>query len=122
MNLDTLNKIADAVYKLAWKQGFHSKEENEDAFIERACNNLHDEISELHESWRNNKLHEYCDKAQSMLAVNIKPLTCLEEEMADIIIRLLDNCRKLNVDIQSAVERKHKYNTTRKFRHGNKGS
>jgi len=112
--METLTEIAEAVHQLAWDKGWHSQDENEDAFIERACNNLHDEISELHEAWRNNKLHEQCDKPI--------PLTCLEEEFADIIIRVLDNCRKLNVDIQTAVKIKHNYNLTRSHRHGNKRS
>ena len=120
--MKTLNSIADAVHKLAWEKGWHSDNENEDAFIERACNNLHDEVSELHESWRNNKLHDKCDKSKGMKNAGILPLTCIEEEMADILIRVLDNCRKLKIDIQSAVERKHAYNATRKYRHGGKKS
>lgn len=120
--MNTLNEIADAVHRLAWDKGWHKHDENEDAFIERACNNLHDEVSELHESWRNNSLREPCDKAAKMEVVGIVPLTCIEEEMADIIIRVLDNSRKLGVDIQSAVLRKHSYNATREHRHGGKRS
>ena len=112
--IENINKLADTVHSLAWEKGWHSKDENEDRFIERMCNNLHDEISELHEAWRNNRLHEPCDKP-------IK-LTALEEEMADILIRLLDNARKLGVDIQRAVTIKHHYNSTRSFRHGGKRS
>lgn len=111
--MKTLNKIADAVHDLAWKKGFHKSLETEDAYIERMCNNLHNEVSELHEAWRNNRLRERCDKPSLVLS-------CLEEELADIIIRALDNSRRLNIDIQRAVELKHAYNKTR--RHGNKKS
>lgn len=120
--MGTLDGIADAVHSLAWKKGWHSADETEDSFIERACNNLHDEVSELHEAWRNNELHNHCDKAPLMEKIGIEPLTNIEEEMADIVIRVLDNCRKLNVDIQSAVIRKHKFNETRPMRHGDKRS
>lgn len=120
--MKTLNEIADAVYQQAWSSGWHSDVDTEDAFVERACNNLHDEVSELHEAWRNGTLRDACDKASKMLEVGIIPLTCIEEEYADILIRVLDNCRKLGVDIQSAVERKHAYNATRAFRHGGKKS
>ena len=120
--MKTLTEIADAVHALALDKGWHNTEEDEDQFIERACNNLHDEISELHEAWRNNKLHALCDKSEAMVTLGVQPLTCLEEEYADILIRVLDNCRKLNVDIQSAVERKHAYNKWRPFRHGGKKS
>ena len=120
--MQTLNAIADAVHALAWQKGWHSKDEDMDAFLERACNNLHDEVSELHEAWRNGDLYKLCDKAEKMRENGIEPLTCIEEEMADIVIRVLDNARKFGVDIQSAVERKHAYNATRAFRHGGKKS
>ena len=120
--MKTINQIASEIHMLAWEKGWHSENETEDHFIERACNNLHDEVSELHEAWRNNKLRQLCDKAEKMKAAGINPLTCIEEEMADIVIRVLDNAMRLHVDIQSAVERKHLFNTTRPFRHGGKRS
>jgi len=109
----TIDQIADMVHSLAWEKGWHLKTEEEDHFVERTCNNLHDEISELHEAWRNNRLHEICDKGT---------LTCLEEELADIIIRVFDASRKLGVDIQRAVLTKHEINKTRSQRHGGKRS
>ena len=118
----SLSQIADLVHALAWKKGWHSKDENEDAFIERACNNLHDEISELHEAWRNNKLHKPCDKAKAMEEKGLGFLTCAEEEFADIIIRVLDNCKKLNINIYKAIITKHDYNRIRPARHGGKKS
>ncbi len=118
----TLDVIANEVHALAWKKGWHDNDEGEDAFIERMCNNLHDEVSELHEAWRNNRLRLPCDKSEEMEKHGILGLTCLEEEMADILIRLLDNCRKLKVDILMAVNRKHKFNAMRGQRHGGKRS
>ena len=120
--MKTLKEISEEVHNLAWKKGWHSPEESEDSFVERACNNLHDEVSELHEAWRDNHLHDLCDKSALMEEYGIRPLTCIEEEFADIIIRVLDNCMKLGVDIQSAVERKHVFNMTRPYRHGGKRS
>lgn len=118
----TLSQIADAVYAEAQAHGWHSDSEGEDAFVERACNNLHDEVSELHEAWRNNQLRTPCDKAVKMVEVGLPPLSCIEEEFADIIIRVCDNCKKLGVDITRAVIIKHKFNATRAQRHGNKRS
>lgn len=118
----TINEIADAVHDLAKSKGWHNPDESEDAFVERACNNLHDEVSELHEAWRNNRLHKPCDKADKMLAAGVEPLTCIEEEFADIIIRALDNCRRLGVDIDKAIRAKHEFNATRAHRHGGKRS
>ena len=121
--MKTLNEIADAVHQLAWDKGWHSDQEGEDAFIERCCNNLHDEICELHEAWRNNRLHTPCGKKEVVAGLELDlGLTCIEEEYADILIRVLDNCRKLGVDIQRAVERKHAFNRNRPYRHGGKKS
>jgi NTP pyrophosphatase (non-canonical NTP hydrolase) len=122
MEITDLNQFADDVYNLAKLKGWYDKPESEDAFVERACNNLHDEISELHTAWRENKLWEPCDKAHAMEMECIEPLSYAEEEFADIIIRVLDDCRHLKINIVSALERKHAFNKTRPYRHGNKRS
>ena len=111
----TLSELAKEVHALAWTKGWHSEDESVDAFTERMCNNLHDEVSELHEAWRNNLLQHHCDKP------GLK-LTFLEEELADIIIRTLDNAQELGVDIERAVRLKHEYNKSRAYRHGGKKS
>ncbi|MEO0797412.1 MAG: hypothetical protein AAFX93_19850 [Verrucomicrobiota bacterium] len=120
--MNTLNQIADTVHALANEKGFYDDKPTEDIFVERACNNMHNEVSELHESWRNNKLRSPCDKAAKMEALGLEPLTCLEEELADIVIRALDNARFLEVDIQKAIETKHSYKASRSHRHGGKRS
>lgn len=117
-----INDIADAVYANAVEKGFHPPEESRDQFIEQMCNNLHDEISELHEAQRVHELDSPCDKSDKMVALGLPVLSCLEEELADIVIRALDNARHLDVDIRRAIEIKHAYNRTREFRHGGKRS
>lgn len=118
----TLDHIADAVYANACDKGFHPKSETRHQFIEQMSNNLHDEVSELHEAHRNGHLDDPCDKAEGMVELGLQPLTCLEEELADIVIRALDNARHLKVDIARAVDVKHAFNKTRPFRHGGKQS
>ena len=118
----SIGKIAAEVHKLAWEKGWHSHDETEDHFIERTCNNLHDEVSELHEGWRNNRLHSPCDKAAKLAELGLPFLSCLEEELADIVIRVLDASKKLGVDIRRAIIVKHEFNRTRPRRHGGKRS
>lgn len=118
--MKTLNEIADAVHANAVEKGFHDFAESHDRFIDSQTNNLHDEVSELHEAWRNGKFFQPCDKAPLMERMALKPLNCAEEEYADIIIRALDQCRRLNIDIQTAIEVKHAFNKTRPHRHGGK--
>ena len=118
----SLNQLAYEIHKLAVNKGWYDIKQDEDAFIERMCNNLHDEVSELHETWRNGKLHSPCDKSVRMIALHMRPLSSLEEELADIIIRVFDNAVHLGVDIQRAVDVKHAYNHSRCNRHGGKKS
>ncbi len=120
LKMETINEIANAVHENAKEKGFHPEGQTEREFINEQLMNLSDEISELHEAWRNGKLRERCDKADVMEAMGLAPLTCIEEEYADIVIRALDQCRRLGVDIAKAIEAKHAYNTTRPHRHGNK--
>lgn len=120
--MNNLTSLASEAYRNAVIKGFHPEGESEDAFVERMCNLLHSEVSEIYEAWRNNQLREPCDKASKMNLLGCKPLSCLEEELADIIIRVLDNAVHLGVDIEVAVTHKMKFNQTREFRHGNKKS
>ena len=41
-------------------------------------------------------------------------------ELADIVIRVFDLCGAFKIDLEGAIARKHEYNKTREFRHGNK--
>ena len=117
-----INAMADMVHNLAREKGWYDDNPTEDQFIERACNNLHNEVCELHEAWRNNELRSRCDKSAKMIELGLEPLSCLEEELADIVIRALDNARRLGVDIVMAINEKHKYNASRDPRHGGKRS
>lgn len=82
--------------------------------------NLHEECSELWTAYRASSLNELCDKAEKMKEHGIEPLTCAEEELADILIRTLDTCAAFNIDIGRAVKAKMAYNRTRPYRNGNK--
>jgi NTP pyrophosphatase (non-canonical NTP hydrolase) len=50
--------------------------------------------------------------------MNLKRLSCLEEELADIIIRCLDTAHTFNLDIGRAILDKCEYNKTRPWMHG----
>lgn len=108
-----LNRFRDEIHALAKSKHWHDEDASNDrAYLARSTANLHAEISELWESYRNGKLNSQCDKPI--------PLTFMEEEMADVLIRLLDMAARLKVDIGSAAVVKHEFNKTRPDRHGGK--
>ena len=106
-----LNRIAAHVFDVAMKSGFHESDERAGRFAE-FISNIHGEVSELWEAYRRGNLFEKCDKPIQ--------LTCLEEELADIIIRALDTARTHGIDIANAVQVKSDYNETRSYKHGGK--
>ena len=63
---------------------------------------LHSEVSEALEAFRSNNIENFA------------------EEMADVIIRVLDVTHGLNIDVGEAIIEKLTVNRTRGFRHGNK--
>lgn len=115
-----LNDLRDTCHALAIEKGWYDTEESQEFYIARTVANIHGEASELWEAFRTDTMNNPCDKTVAMTGLNIPELTCLEEELADIIIRVLDMAGRLNVDIALAVASKHLYNTHRSFRHGGK--
>jgi NTP pyrophosphatase (non-canonical NTP hydrolase) len=118
---EAFRKMQRQVYALAAEKGWHpdGRADTPDKiadYVPRAVANLHGEMSELWEAYRAGKLYEPCDKADRME----EPLTCLEEELADIGIRLMDGAEKLGVDLGRAIAIKHSYNSVRPHRHGGK--
>jgi hypothetical protein len=120
--MKTLEEIFEESHQNIWNKGLHSTEETENQIVEKTCNNLHDEVSELHDAWRNDKLRELCDKSDKMKELGLEPLTCLEEEVADIILRGYDTGKRLGIDVIRAIRIKHAYNVTRPHKYGGKKS
>lgn len=92
--------------------------------------NIHGELSELWEAFRAGTLDEPCDKTGKMSTIlnndkelfggSGKPLTSLEEEAADIVIRLAHLFSVRGLNLSRAIRLKYEYNKTRPYRHGNK--
>ena len=117
---ETLNGLKQAIHQLANDKGWYDETETEAQFVNRTCANLHDEVSELHTAFREGKLFKPCDKVELLRELRLAELTCVEEELADIIIRALDTAGRLRVDIGRAVMTKHALNVVRPYRHGGK--
>lgn len=72
---------------------------------------MHSELSEALECYRNGE-RIYWEKDGKPEGV--------ATELADCIIRILDYCGAVGIDIEAVVEKKHAYNKTRPYRHGGK--
>lgn len=118
----SLKEWAERAHANAKSKGFHdddgirSERENVAVYLL----NINGEVSEAWEAFRNGKLREPCDKAPRMRAIGARELTCIEEELADIVIRVFDTAEALGVDIEHAVRAKMTYNETRPHKHGGK--
>ncbi|MFA7521265.1 hypothetical protein [Shewanella sp.] len=67
---------------------------------------LHSEASEGLEAYRND--------------IKEGEKHCLSEELADLVIRIWDMSKALNIDIAKALNEKHSFNLLRGYRHGGK--
>mgnify|MGYP003974498435 CR=1 FL=1 len=101
-----LNQWRDRLHKTAWDKGWHDKPRN---YGEVLCL-IHCEVSELMEAFRKGTLDDPCDKNNG--------LTCEQEEVADILIRVLDLAGSRGIDVERAVALKAEYNDGRAYRHG----
>ncbi len=87
---------------------------------------IHSELSEMFEAWR-------CNKGESEKDIQIiagggkltddghiatRRITAIEEEVADVFIRLMDLCGKLDIDVGQVVLAKMEYNSKRPYLHG----
>lgn len=111
-----IEDLVEEVRRINDEKGWHDKE----VTVAMMVANLHGEGSELWEAYRAGRLNEECDKADKMRAAGTPVLTCAEEELADIIIRTLDDAYLLGVDIVKALKGKCAFNATRPHRHGGK--
>lgn len=124
----TIKELCRKAHEIAIKKGFWASEKGIDGDtnlmsfdnpfkdpIKLAYRNngelialMHSELSEALEALRHgNPKSDHVPKISS-----------LDEEMADLAIRLGDFCASRNIDLEKAIKIKMKYNETREFKHG----
>lgn len=104
-----INEWCDIVHQNAvdhgwWDMGLENRNEAEMLAL------MHSEISEALEAIRSG--NPLCDKKIG--------LTGVEEEMADVVIRVMDYCKVKGIDLERAIHIKHAYNVQRPHKHGGK--
>jgi NTP pyrophosphatase (non-canonical NTP hydrolase) len=93
-------------YQISKDHGFHEEPKNFGEIIAL----MHSELSEALESYRRG----------DPLSDHIPEFTGVEEEFADVIIRLLDNAHHFNLRVPEAVIAKMAFNESRPYKHGGK--
>jgi hypothetical protein len=105
-------ELMDEVYNTAFDIGWH----DEDRPFAEIIALGHSEFSESLEDHRNGRgFDEFYYEVDER--GNNKPCG-IPSEYADIIIRILDDCKERGIDIIRALREKKEYNKTRPHKHG----
>lgn len=114
--MSNLNELRDRVHDLAVEKGWYEGRETLDATtIGSMLALVHSEVSEALEELRDGRLPGDVHYKHGSL----KP-EGFGIELADAVIRILDLCGALEIDIERCVQLKHAFNETRPPRHGGK--
>ncbi len=111
-----LRDAADRVYVVNQENGWFESERTvgEDIAL------LHSEVSEMLEAYRDGGLEDQTNYTSGGLSLDPPKPEGFGSEAADVLIRLLDTCKRRGVDLAAEFERKLAWNQTRGHRHGGK--
>ena len=129
----TIRAMQEEIYEVNEANGWYESERTfgDDIAL------LHTEVSEMFEAYRDHQLQDAtatpaCDCPVSTSGIRglhhstdcaifrtVKP-EGVGSEAADVLIRLLDTCKRRGIDLEFEYRRKLAFNKTRGYRHGGK--
>lgn len=122
-----INQLAQEIHENAKTKGFHDGEKN---IAEMLCL-IHSEVSEALEADRKNfYASRFVESYDVKALVNLYNESAFingfadtvkntfEDELADIVIRVLDLAAYKGIDIETHIKAKLRYNKTRPHKHG----
>ena len=119
MFLETMENLQKNLHQNSVDHGFWEEVDNTSVPTKLCL--IHSEVSEALESYR--KGNPPCEKTYPS-SLNSEPvkldISSIAEEMADVVIRVMDLCEHLHIDLGRAILAKADYNRNRPFQHGGK--
>jgi hypothetical protein len=112
--INNLTKFVKEVHENAVNHGWWDGQERSFGELIALC---HSELSEALEEYRAG--HKPDETYTSVQSTGYKP-EGIPSELADCVIRIFDMCGHYEINIESMLEEKHKFNKTRPFKHGGK--
>lgn len=127
----TIKKLQDKAFANALKHGFHHKGQNIGEMLMLIVSELSEALEadrkNLHtvnehgflEKYANGKTDDSEDGKVTCSMIFMEDIKdTFEDELADALIRILDLAGYLNIDLQSHVLAKMRYNESRPYKHG----
>ena len=120
-----INELVKEVYANAQAKGWYDNGKAQNIGERIAL--IHSEVSEALEADRNDKYVKYDMMVSDIDSDEFFKDTferfvkdTFEDEMADIVIRVMDMCALKNIDLESHIIAKMRYNSLRSIQHGGK--